>query len=503
MFLRATLLTSLSLLLVAGCKKGDAPPEVHAAAAVDASVPSKEVSLTFLVTGAENGYLLPTGEPNALRGGAAEVLGRWLKDEGHCVSCPDGKTIALSTGDNANGQSISSYFKGQSTAEVMKLMGYTASAFGNRELDWHREQFLANVKTGGFPYLAANLKPKDDTGTQLGLLPMTTLERNGLKVAVIGLAARKATSTPMPGRMAGLELISDDAALSQAIPAAISEGADVLAVVTDGCLHDMPGLLDAHKDWRLAFIAGRDCGQDYPESVGVTRLVYPGSRWNAYARVVVTADVLKPKVERVTKVASTLVEVSGNANADAKAAEVITGWKKKLDEALGAPIGFSKTGLEQESVEMSTWLTTSLKERFKTDVAMLNRKGVRQGLPMGSLSSATIWDLIPFENEIVIVKVTGEQLLAAAGNLEARFAGLRSNAAGDGFVDSKGAPLDPKKTYTLATTDYLYLGGDGFKLHEADKAPTQTKVSWQSALIEWTKAKKSDEKKPLETLLKK
>ena len=67
----------------------------------------------------------------------------------------------------------------------------------------------------------------------------------------------------------------------------------------------------------------------------------------------------------------------------------------------------------------------------------------------------------------------------------------------------KGADIDLKKTYTLATTDYLYLGGDGFKLHEADKTPTQTKVSWQSALIEWTKGKKSDEKKPLETLLPK
>ena len=117
------------------------------------------------------------------------------------------------------------------------------------------------------------------------------------------------------------------------------------------------------------------------------------------------------------------------------------------------------------------------------------------------ITSATIWDLVPFENEIVTVKVTGEQLLAAAQNTEARFAGLR--AKGEGFVDAKGAEIDPKKTYTLATMDYLYLGGDGFKLHEADKAPTQTKVSWQSALIEWTKAKKSDEKKPLETLLPK
>ena len=126
---------------------------------------------------------------------------------------------------------------------------------------------------------------------------------------------------------------------------------------------------------------------------------------------------------------------------------------------------------------------------------------MRQGLPPGVITSATVWDLVPFENEIVTVKVTGEQLLAAAQNTEARFAGLR--AKGEGFVDGKGADLDPKKTYSLATTDYLYLGGDGFKLHEADKAPTQTRVSWQSALIEWTKSKKSDEKKPLETLLPK
>jgi 2',3'-cyclic-nucleotide 2'-phosphodiesterase (5'-nucleotidase family) len=211
-------------------------------------------------------------------------------------------------------------------------------------------------------------------------------------------------------------------------------------------------------------------------------------------------DVLKPLTDRLVKATSTMVPVTGS-KPDAAAAAIIAGWKKKLDDALGAPIGFSKEGLQQESAEMSAWLTTSLKERFKTDVALLNRKGVRQGLPAGVITSATIWDLVPFENEIVTVKVTGEQLLAAAQNTEARFAGLR--AKGEGFVDAKGAEIDPKKTYTLATTDYLYLGGDGFKLHEADKAPTQTKVSWQSALIEWTKAKKSDEKKPLETLLPK
>ena len=78
-----------------------------------------------------------------------------------------------------------------------------------------------------------------------------------------------------------------------------------------------------------------------------------------------------------------------------------------------------------------------------------------------------------------------------------------ARARREGFVDGQGSAIDPRKVYTLATTDYLYLGGDGFKLNEADKAPTQTRVSIQTALIEWTKGKKSDQKKPLETQLPK
>lgn len=482
------------LTAVVGCKK-DAPvePESHGAVGLDAGMPPKEVQLTFLVTGAENGYLLPTEGADAPRGGAAEVLGRWVADEGHCLDekCPDAGTLALSTGDNANGASISSYFKGESTALVMKRMGYAASAFGNRELDWNREQFLLNTRAGGFPYLAANLKAQDDKGAELQLRPFVMAERRNLKVAVLGLAARKSTWTPMPGRMAGLQLISDETALSEQVPAARKLGADLLVLISDGCLHDMPELLNAHPDWGFAFVAGRDCEQPYPQNVGVTRLVYPGRHWNEYARVVVTADLNKPVEQRASKAEVTLVPVGGPSKADLKTVELVAGWKKKLDDALGAPIGFTKSGLEQDSAAMSTWLTTALKERFKTDLALFNRKGVRQGLPAGAITGATLWDLVPFDNEVVIVKVTGAQLEAATENVEARFAGL------------KGLKLDAAKTYTLATTDYLYLGGDGFKFTEADAAPTQTKVSIQAALLEWTKGKQSSEKKPLESVLPK
>ncbi|MCC6335856.1 MAG: bifunctional metallophosphatase/5'-nucleotidase [Myxococcales bacterium] len=498
------LLVVLSLTLAAlGCKQ-DAPP-APAPAPADAG-PAKKVELTFLLTGAENGYLLATPDQGALHGGAAEVLGRWAADEGHCPgalgpngesACPDGHTVVLSTGDNANGQAISSFYKGEPTAEVMRLMGYAGSAFGNRELDWAREQFLANTRRGGFPYLAANVIVKSEEGRALGLQPYRLLTRRGVTVAVVGLAARKATWTPMPGRMTGLEVVPDDVALGVAIPAAKKDGADVVVVVTDGCLHEVPEVLTAHPDWKPAFVAGRDCDVPYPEAVGDTRLVYPGRHFNSYAKVVVAVE-----GAQVTKVAASSVDVvakEGAAAPEAKAKALLSGWKQKLDAALGEVIGFSKQGLDQQSPQMSAWLTTALKEQFKADVALLNRRGVRQALPAGPVTKATVWDLIPFENEVVVAQVKGDALLAALSNVEARAAGVK--AKGDGWVDAKGAPLDPARTYSVATLDYLYLGGDGFKLLEADPKATQTKTSWQQALIEWTAAKKSDEKKPLEALL--
>lgn len=508
--MRTSTVITLAALALVSCKKETATePAVHAAVAVDAGV---GVPLTFLVTGAENGYLLPTAGTDGAHGGAAEVLARFVAD-GHCAgplgengqgACADAGTLVLSTGDNANGAAISSFFRGESTAEVMHHMGYAASAFGNRELDWAKDQFLANVKKANFPYLAANLEAASDEGKGLNLQAFRVLERRGVKVGVIGLAARKATVTPMPGRMAGLGLITEEAALTKAVPAARAAGAQVLAIITDGCLNEVPEVLSAHPDWAISFVAGRDCGAPWPAMVGATALVYPGRHFNSYARVALQVYPTKAPTERVAGLTVTQVDVVQTPqapSAEPEAKKIIDGWKQKLDAALGETIGFSKTGLEQEAPLMAQWLTTSLKEQFKTDVALLNRKGVRQALPAGPITKASIWDLAPFENEILIVRITGAQLKAALSNIEARAAGVREK--GESFVDAKGAPLDDAKVYTVATSDYLYLGGDGFKLNEADKAPVATKTSWQTALIEWTKSKKSDEKQPLESLLKK
>jgi hypothetical protein len=54
----------------------------------------------------------------------------------------------------------------------------------------------------------------------------------------------------------------------------------------------------------------------------------------------------------------------------------------------------------------------------------------------------------------------------------------------------------------VATIEYLYFGGDGFGFEKADPNPTETGMSWQTPVIDWTKNQSTDEKKPLEKQLK-
>ena len=105
-------------------------------------------------------------------------------------------------------------------------MGYAASALGNRELDWAREQFPHQRPHRRLPLLGGKPPRGERRGAKaLGLEPLRVVERKGVKVALIGLSSHKATLTPMPGRMAGIELASDAQSLEQSVAAARTQGA--------------------------------------------------------------------------------------------------------------------------------------------------------------------------------------------------------------------------------------------------------------------------------------
>lgn len=105
------------------------------------------------------------------------------------------------------------------------------------------------------------------------------------------------------------------------------------------------------------------------------------------------------------------------------------------------------------------------------DLALLNVGGLRTSLPKGKVSEGMIINMMPFNNHIVNIDIKGSDLLDAL-NISAARRGGDGLSAGSQAVIVDGAcseviinghPLDPERTYRVATINYLANGGDYLK----------------------------------------
>lgn len=103
------------------------------------------------------------------------------------------------------------------------------------------------------------------------------------------------------------------------------------------------------------------------------------------------------------------------------------------------------------------------------DLAFMNRGGIRCAIPEGIISRGLIMQMLPFDNRIVIMKIKGSDLVDAFDAMAMRGGDGVSHGVRATFdaathkctsVTVNGEPIDPERTYTLATIDYLAGGGD-------------------------------------------
>jgi 2',3'-cyclic-nucleotide 2'-phosphodiesterase (5'-nucleotidase family) len=175
-------------------------------------------------------------------------------------------------------------------------------------------------------------------------------------------------------------------------------------------------------------------------------------------------------------------------------------WKAKVDAVLGEEIGWSKAGIEKDTPEMSRWIAGAIRAEMGTDVAIVNVNGLRQSLPRGPVTKASVWSILPFDNQVVVVQLSGDALAENLRHKEAVIAGATRDAQG-GFTLAGGRPLDPKGVYTVATVDYLYFGGDHFTFQQHARAADVKHADWRDVVIGWTQRQRTSREAPLEARL--
>lgn len=150
-------------------------------------------------------------------------------------------------------------------------------------------------------------------------------------------------------------------------------------------------------------------------------------------------------------------------------------YKQQLDTEMNRAIGYStapltKPGSAPETLLGNFFADALLAEGRKhdpsIDFSLGTKGGLRTELPMGEITVGHIFELMPFENEMVILELSADSVHRLAGFIAATggqpTAGLRMTIHDGlpGDIRIGGQPVDTSKTYRLLTYDYLANGGD-------------------------------------------
>lgn len=129
------------------------------------------------------------------------------------------------------------------------------------------------------------------------------------------------------------------------------------------------------------------------------------------------------------------------------------------------------------------------------DAVILNHGGIRSIISEGNITTETAFQVMPFENSIVVVALKGQQIDSMMQYLsKAKKAhpvqGITLTLDKDYSISEaliQGKPIIKDKTYYLATNDYLYDGGDSMLFFKPNDTTYYLNYKIRNAMIDYFK----------------
>ena len=388
--------------------------------------------------------------------------------------------------------------------EVFNQMCDHASIIGNHEFDFGREAMAQRFAEADYPYLGANIRDKATGELADFAIPYALFEVSGVTVGVLGLTTIDTPTTTHPKNIGDLAFAPYAETVTEYLPQIEDEGADIVVILSHVCIPELVTLAREIEGVQAMF-AGH-CNAFDARMVNGVSIMGSGARFASYARLDITYD---PNSDTVTDMVQALVPVSfvtddGNpVMPDPDIAATVEGWQVLVDEQLSEQIGFTTAGLPQRSHPMANLVTDAwLWDYPSADIAVTNWGGFRAELPAGPITWGNVIDVLPFDNNLVTVDITGAQLMENLLCCGGAVGGMTYNVSGNTVAVTlmDGRTFDPDETYTVIISDFMYAGGDDYLFGEQDTAGYDTNIHWRQPVINYILSLETSEAQPLDAL---
>lgn len=470
-------------------------------------------SLVILHTNDVHSHLDPYDVGGRTVGGAAARAALIRRETAH-----GGRVLLLDAGDLVQGTPYYNQFRGEPDHRVLDLLGYDAIALGNHDLDDGADAWAKRATATRTPILSANVlrvSPDGDVppalaktakwigggkvaaGTRFRLLakPYVILERGGLRIAILGLTTYSIERIVAARYNKGIAVANPVTVARYWVPKLRAQADLVIALTHLGVDQDrvlvnhVPGIdivIGGHSHTPL-FAPVFERTEALGAPTAITQAGWAG-RWLGRTTLRWNRD---PHVAATT---SRLIEIHPSEGEDSRVADLVASYRRRLGPGLDRLVIRTPTRVEMEGKRegdhpLGNFVADVMRLRTSADLAVMNAGGLRAPLPAGDVRERDIVSMLPFDNRIVVVSLTGTQVRRLLDRFASHLgksgfghvSGLSYTIQGGRAIDIRvwapggrdwgawrgrnagpGVPFDPNKRYRVATIDFLANGGDYF-----------------------------------------
>lgn len=428
----------------------------------------------------------------------------------------------VSNGDYVQGQTVGAISKGQYVVDVMRVMSYDAITLGNHEFDYGMERMFQLLRQVPVPVVCCNLY--DIRSGRMVFAPYVMKRVGNKRIAFVGVV----TPTSMEDEAYAFrdehdslvyDLQREDipVLVQRAVDEARKAGADY--VIVDSHLGEELTARHSDSHTLVANTSGIDIvldGHSHAVVVSDTILNKEGKPIVVTQTGTKFANIGKLLITPDGRMTTSLIPIERVMEKDPFVAHVVDSIHSMLNEQTSRVICHSEVPLrilDDEGNEIhrvgETTAGDIVADAFRmvtgSDISVLNSGSIRNEVKAGDLTYGDLLSMLPYDNYVIVAEVKGSTIIAMLEKLMSflpkpdgqfpQVSGMRftvderEHRVGDVQILNSNTqhyePINPARTYTVATTKYCVTDGGLYNTLKGSKITWETKRTYNDIFIEF------------------
>lgn len=420
--------------------------------------------------------------------------------------------LLLDAGDFFQGHPVGTMSEGRAVITYMNMIGYDFMAIGNHEFDLGEDVLIKTLEMAEFPILSCNIVKKGTNELVDYAVPYKIIEKLGLRIGVIGLTTTDTEQMSFPDNIKNVDFLPAKEQVQKYVNIVKEKNVDLVIVIGHlGLPYNPQPVYDSRysnpdkekKERRWGYDA-----QEIAHEVEGIDILFGGHMHKGFKKpwedpdthtMVFQGYAYGSNVGHVTiKIDKKTKTISGYESPAINEGVLVTMFEDEfipdqvigdtilvmqeiaeegMDEIIGqAGMNITKFGMGTQNL-IGNLVCEAMLDYTGADFSFMNLGGIRDELLSGPISYRNVFNVMPFDNQIVLIEVDGTFLKEI---IETRVSGSRHglrtagikvviNRKRDNFnrISSLligGEPWKADKIYKIATSDFLLQGNAGLAL---------------------------------------